>query len=226
MLITRPEILRRLGPASINWDFEEKRRVRTRGGRIRSLVCVWVRRHLIEDFENFDVPESYEKVHLTIWGTASVGEPEDTATERAVSYGLMMFGLLPELAKAHGLDEVIDRLGPVCLDWEFAAVKTFQPEPRRVRCEVVLTCNLSRLSYDGRGEGEVKRVETGEVDVRTSYPEDEALFAAIRNCCKWMALLPDDEDVKHDTKIPVSKRPVRLLTKVVGMLMSIFTVKL
>lgn len=198
MHISHVDILRLLGPASINWDFEELRRVRSRGGRIRSFVRVWVRRHLIEEFESVDVPESYDQVEVKIWGTASASEPKGTAAQRAASYGLMLFGLLPELAKAHGLDTVIERLGPVCLDWEFMALKTHQPSANLVRCEVEITCNSSVLSPDGKGKGTVARVDSGEVPVRTTYPEDEALFAAIRNCCLWMGIIPDDADVKHD----------------------------
>lgn len=214
MDITQATILNTLGPVGINWDFEEIRTLSSRG-RSRSLVKVSVKKTLLEDTQVIGAPRSFERLSIDIWGTSDANEPAEVGVHRAVCHGLMLFGLLPELAEAYGLNDALERLGPIGLHWGYDGFRAYKTPSGKMRCEIEIELAKRIVFRDESAKGEMKRAVSAEVPVSSRFPEDDALFAAIRNGCAWAGLLPEDECVMMDydykePKVPTLEKAQRM----------------
>jgi hypothetical protein len=200
-MVTRKEIADILGPIGIDWDFEEAKSEKTRGNRWRVLIKFKIKKHRVALDGKGNVFVSF-----SMWGT---GKSLDEAQLAAVQHCMVWVGLLPELAESLGIQEIIDHLGPLGIDWGVRELQTIQ-RGKTVRAQVEVTARKKAVAFDGRGKGDLVREEWGVARSDAAIPEDDAIVQAIRNCMAWMCItdpdVRDDEPISSETtQIPANQ---------------------
>lgn len=223
-MITKAEITDMLGPVEIDWTFAEIKVVRGRNRQFRAFVETKVAKRLISP----DGKGSGMLSH-TSGGTGSTHE---AAVLAAIETSLMWMNLLPEVAKARGVDGILNELGPVGLNWGFT-LKDSEPIATHggsVRNTVEVVVKKAAIAYDGKGKGDITRTEDGYCSIKTVgelAPEEEATNQAIKKAMSWLCIISDEQvepvEVEEPALIMV---PLDMPKPKRGRLLSILTMAL
>lgn len=190
-----------LGPLGIEWGYNVERIVRTRNGRTRAFVSVWVYKHMLyTQISPASKPKrgQRDKVEVALWGTAPRGTSHDQAEFAALKNCFMWMGLFPE--ESHpAISEVVNKLGPLGLAWSFNEEKTVQTATG-LSCTINIEATRRAISLDDKGAGTIEISATATVSSSGSTPEDIAMEQAVLKGMQWLCVVPDDMDVMNDFK--------------------------